>query len=137
MTDNKSEGSTSVLSLLKNFIVITPDQQARIEVADDRVYERLATDYDGFVGHKLISTFEFDKDWSNWEKHPHGDEIVVLLSGSVTLIIERDSCQQTVQLDYAGTFAVVPRDSWHTATTNTLSKLLFITPGENTQHRPV
>jgi mannose-6-phosphate isomerase-like protein (cupin superfamily) len=65
------------------FVVLSPDKVASIEAKDSTLYQRLVTDYDGFRGHELISCHEFDEDWSSWEIHPHGDEIVILLSGEV------------------------------------------------------
>jgi hypothetical protein len=41
---------------------------------------------------RLMSAFTFSEPWSTWERHPAGEELVLLLSGvaTVALPIERD-----------------------------------------------
>jgi oxalate decarboxylase/phosphoglucose isomerase-like protein (cupin superfamily) len=69
--------------------------------------------------------------------HPHGDEIVCLLSGAATMILEApDGSRSELQLTEPGSFAFVPRLHWHTARIASASSMLFITPGEGTTHRP-
>ena len=83
----------------------------------------------------LISEYAFTQDWPTWEMHPHGDEFVYLLSGSVTLLIERDSEVQTIALEGSGA-VVVPRGTWHTAKVRAPSRMLHVTRGEGTETRP-
>ncbi len=86
---------------------------------------------------RLMSSFSFDEDWNSWECHPHGDERVCLLSGSVDVVLQRDDHEDVIALQEAGAFALVPRGTWHTARTGTPSTLLFITRGEGTLHKPL
>ncbi|NJL57754.1 hypothetical protein HC928_23450 [bacterium] len=60
----------------QDFVVLSPDKKASIEHADGTLYERLDKTYPNFIGHELISCYEFEADWTSWEVHPHGDEIV-------------------------------------------------------------
>jgi mannose-6-phosphate isomerase-like protein (cupin superfamily) len=69
--------------------------------------------------------------------HPNGDEIVILLSGNVTFVLQLDSGEKRISLFESGSFALVPKSVWHTAKTNEKTKLLFITPGEGTQNRAI
>ncbi len=86
----------------------------------------------------LVSTAQYAADWPSWEMHPHGDEIVCLLAGSATMILEApDGSRSELALTEPGSFALVPRNHWHTAKIATASSMLFITPGEGTTHRPV
>lgn len=85
---------------------------------------------------RLMSLFRFDEDWSSWEMHPHGDELVLLLSGAATFVLEQDGEQTSCALDSPGSFVIVPCGTWHTAKTRSGASLLFITPGRGTQHRP-
>jgi mannose-6-phosphate isomerase-like protein (cupin superfamily) len=85
----------------------------------------------------LVTCFTHASDWQNWEMHPNGDEIVALMSGTVTVILEApDGTQTTVRLDQPGSFVYVPRGTWHTAKLQAPATMFFITPGEGTQHRP-
>ena len=83
----------------------------------------------------VISEFAFTEDWPNWEMHPHGDEFVYLLAGAVDLQLERGGQVVTIALDGSGA-AVVPRGVWHTAKVRSPSRMLHVTRGAGTEHRP-
>lgn len=85
---------------------------------------------------RLVMQFSFTEDWRSWEMHPKGDEIVLLISGSVTLVLERDGAEVAHRLDAPGAYVLVPRGVWHTARTTAPCTMLFVTPGEGTEHRP-
>jgi oxalate decarboxylase/phosphoglucose isomerase-like protein (cupin superfamily) len=70
-----------------------------------------------------------------WEMHPNGDEVVCLLSGSATFLLEKAGGTEEIALNKSGTYVLVPRGTWHTANTQAPCRMLFITPGEGTQHR--
>ena len=128
----KSSGSID-----RDFVVIGPDKEAFIERFDSTLYARLDRDYNGFKAHDLVSCYEFDRDWPSWEIHPNGDEIVILLSGKVTIVLQSDQGDQSIHLDKQGEFLIVPRNVWHTAQTANKTRMLFITPGEGTQNKDV
>ena len=87
---------------------------------------------------RLLSLFAFDGPWDNWEIHPNGDEIVLLLEGAALMTLEgADGQTDTVRLDSPGSFVLIARGTWHTARTDTQARMLFITDGEGTRHRPV
>ena len=100
------------------------------------VYEELDRDFQGFRGHVLLSCHTFKEDWSSWERHPAGDEIVCLLSGAATMILEEGGAEEAVRLEKAGEYVVVPKGTWHTARTSVSTTMLFVTPGEGTENRP-
>lgn len=83
----------------------------------------------------LMSEFAFTEDWPSWEMHPHGDEIVYLLSGALDLLLEREGGVETIVLEGSGA-VVVPRGVWHTARVRMPSRMLHLTRGEGTEHRP-
>jgi len=89
-----------------------------------------------FRNEYLVATSAFDCDWNNWECHPNGDEIVMLLSGRVTFVLETATGTRHEELTATGEYVRVPRDTWHTARTSTPTTMLFITAGEGTRHRP-
>ena len=72
-----------------------------------------------------------------WEMHPNGDEIVSLLSGSVTFLLQEAQGTQTIELDKNGEYVLVRKGTWHTAKTRGACRMLFLTPGEGTQHRQI
>ena len=42
-----------------------------------------------------------------------------------------------IELHDAGAFTIVPKGTWHTAKTTVPTKMLFITPGAGTEHKPI
>jgi quercetin dioxygenase-like cupin family protein len=90
---------------------------------------------DGDEG-RLVCVFEQPATWTTWERHPAGEEVVVLLSGRVDLIQELESGElRTIELA-AGQAAINPRGVWHTVDVHEPGEGLFITPGRGTEHRP-
>jgi len=69
------------------------------------------------------------------EMHPDGDEVLVLLSGSVTILLEDRDPPREVQLAPGQAF-IVPGGIWHRVVLSEPSQLLYITPGPGSQHRP-
>jgi quercetin dioxygenase-like cupin family protein len=89
---------------------------------------------DGSEG-RLVMMFEQASSWDSWERHPAGDEVVVLLSGRADLIQELDGRHQRVPM-VPGEAVVNPAGVWHTADVHEPGTILTITPGQGTAHRP-
>jgi mannose-6-phosphate isomerase-like protein (cupin superfamily) len=112
----------------------------RIDVVpvSDSFWEELAAGNHGELNQgRLMTAFKFSSPWSSWERHPAGEELVMLLSGNVTFRLELAEGVQEVVLDTPGEYVLVPPNTWHTATTNVATTVLFLTPGAGTEHRPV
>ncbi len=86
-------------------------------------------------GGRLVCTFHQGETWSTWERHPAGEELVMLLSGRVDLIQEIDGEHRRVEL-HPGMAVVNPPGVWHTADVHEPGMGLFITPGRGTEHKP-
>lgn len=126
----------AALNLSSTHLRLRSDLTTEALTVDDSFWPRLGSGQLGdFRNECLVASFSFDADWSSWEMHPAGDEIVCLLSGRATFVLERAQGQDTVELRAPGDFLVVPKGIWHTARTDEPCTMLFITPGENTQHR--
>lgn len=89
---------------------------------------------DGAEG-RLVAIFSFTEPWSSWEVHPEGEELVVCLSGRITLHQEVDGEAHSTELG-PGQALVNPKGVWHTADTDGPASALFVTAGKGTQHRP-
>jgi mannose-6-phosphate isomerase-like protein (cupin superfamily) len=125
-------------SLASTYLRLRPDASVEPLPVDATFWQRLATGQFGtFHNEYLVTSHAFETDWSMWEMHPKGDEIVCLLSGSVTFVLERVGGNQAVDLEESGAYIIVPRGTWHTAKTRGASRMLFITAGEGTQHRAI
>jgi mannose-6-phosphate isomerase-like protein (cupin superfamily) len=72
-----------------------------------------------------------------WEMHPHQDEMLYLLEGSITVILRSDPDQadgeQTLHVQ-AGEACIVPQGMWHRQVVVAPCTTLFLTP--ETLHRP-
>ena len=84
---------------------------------------------------RLVSVHTFDQSWDSWEKHPHGDELVLCLEGEITLIQELAPNKQKKTLLKAYEYAINPKNIWHTADAKARTTVLFITAGMGTQHK--
>jgi mannose-6-phosphate isomerase-like protein (cupin superfamily) len=83
---------------------------------------------------RLLAVFACDEDWGHWEMHPHGEEVLVLLSGTVTMVFEESGGSRDVELQ-PGRACIVPAGTWHRATVRVPGRLLAITYGRGTAHR--
>lgn len=124
--------------LENTYVRIRPDASVEPLHVDETFWQRLIS---GALGtfHKefLVSHHAFTQDWDSWEVHPNGDEIVCLLTGRVTMMMESPGENRTADLAHPGEFVIVPKGTWHTAKVLTPATMLFITAGEGTEHRPV
>jgi len=89
---------------------------------------------EGLAEGRLVAAFACKADWPHWEMHPHGEEILVLLSGKLTMVFDEAGGERHVELE-EGRACVVPRGTWHRAIVHTPGKLLGITYGRGTEHR--
>ena len=76
-----------------------------------------------------------DHDWTIWERHTAGDEVVVVLSGHMTLVQHLGDEPERIDLR-AGHAAINPRGVWHASDVHKRGQALFITAGRGTEHRP-
>jgi len=125
------------LDLASTFIVVEPDHRAVPVAVTPTIYEELDRVFDHFKGRMLVASFSFEADWPSWEIHPAGDEIVCLMSGEATMVLDRGGVEETVRLREPGSFVIVPKGTWHTARTTVPTTMLFVTPGEGTRNKPV
>lgn len=92
-----------------------------IEGGAEDAFAELAAYRDGaiYVGHYSGS--------SEWERHSNGDEIVMALEGSTTIILRANSDDERILLG-AGDVIVVPKGIWHRFEDSKDLKVLTVTP---------
>lgn len=88
---------------------------------------------DGADG-RLVMVGVQDANWTHWERHPAGDELVVALSGRQIIIQEIEGEQRRIDVR-AGQAVINGRGVWHTSDVVEPGRVLFITPGRGTEHR--
>lgn len=84
---------------------------------------------------RLITSFEMSSDWDVWEMHPVGDEVIMVTEGEVRFHLDADGAVSELDVG-APHYIVVPAGTWHTADALGTARLVVITWGEGTQHRP-
>jgi quercetin dioxygenase-like cupin family protein len=80
-----------------------------------------------FAEGRVMCVSDYTATWSWWERHPVGDELVLVLSGGVEFLLKTDSWLQSVAME-PGQAAVVPAGVWHRAVIPIASRMLFVTP---------
>lgn len=124
-----------VRKLTSTFVVTGPDQSAETVDVTDTLWSDLDARFGEFEGRSLISCFEFSEAWPTWEMHPAGDEFVCLLDGDVEFTLALPEGDETVRLSEPGSFVIVPKGTWHTASPSRPTRMLFVTPGQGTENR--
>jgi mannose-6-phosphate isomerase-like protein (cupin superfamily) len=84
---------------------------------------------------RLLTVLTMAGNWTNWEMHPAGDELLFMLEGSATFVLDLHEGVREVALN-AGRLLVIPKGVWHTAKMSGPARLLAITAGLGTQHKP-
>ena len=129
---------TRAENILGTYVHVTDDGRAGAIPVGESFWSDLATGKLAQLDQgRLMSAFTFDAAWSTWERHPAGEELVMLLAGSAVVLLEADDGERSVELRVPGDFVLVPANTWHTAKTDVETTMLFLTPGAGTEHRPV
>ncbi len=71
--------------------------------------------------------------FSEWERHPHGDEMVQVLEGETCLVLLIDN-EEVPNKIKAGELLIVPQNIWHRFESPKGVKILTITP-QPTDHQ--
>ena len=126
---------TQAFSLDSTYIHLQPDESALSMEGGAKFWAGIAGRHDLDHG-RLMGSTEQSADWDHWERHPAGEEILVLMSGELELVLDTDGGEQRAVLEPGQTF-IVPKGVWHRGIVKKPGKLMFITPGAGTEHRPV
>lgn len=92
-------------------------------------------DSDGTEG-RLVSMHSFSEAWDVWEMHPQGSEVVLCITGTITLHQENAEGSLTTTTLSPSEYAINQPGVWHTADVEEAATVLFITSGIGTQIRP-
>jgi len=87
------------------------------------------------AGGAMVAVYPMKADWPHWEMHPRGDEVLVLLDGRLELILDEPGGERRVRFG-PGQTVVIPAGVWHRALVPEPGRLLGITFGDGTEHRP-
>ena len=114
------------------YVQLTDDGRAHTIVVDDDFWTRI-DERPALHGGRLLCAFDVARgEGDHSEMHPAGDEILICTAGAIEIVIEDD----VVALG-PGDACVVPRATWHRIRSARGGRMISLTPGEGTQHRPV
>jgi mannose-6-phosphate isomerase-like protein (cupin superfamily) len=82
---------------------------------------------------RLVMAFPMVEHWDGWEMHPGGDEIILVTEGAVR--IHTDPGRSPVEV-HAPHHVVMPAGTWHTMDVIEPARIVTITWGAGTSHRP-
>ena len=77
---------------------------------------------------------DVSQDMGHWEMHPHGEEMLICLSGAVAVVEETESGERVTDLS-AGQVYAVQRGLWHRILVHQPGRMMHLTWGEGTEHR--
>lgn len=132
------------IDLSQNYMMLEPDGASAVLPGGRLFWEQLMSGNPSDPGirrliesehARLLTVLSMDADWTVWEMHPIGDELLFMLDGEATFRLELPQGVREIQL-VAGRLLVVPKGVWHTAKVSKPSRLLTITAGHGSQHRP-
>ena len=117
------------------YVYLATDGRGQTTPGGERFWSLPSAEMAKFEDGWLVSEFVCSEDWKNWEMHPQAEEFVYLLSGDIEFIQEGPSGTTATRITGRGA-VLVPRGVWHTALVFAPSRMLFVTMGGGTQHRP-
>jgi mannose-6-phosphate isomerase-like protein (cupin superfamily) len=122
-----AERPSSAIDLSAAVVHLRRDGSATAKVSPPGPPERI----DGYsIGAPVLS----QEPPHDGEMHPDGDEILFLVSGSVTVVLEDSEPAREVSLR-PGQAIIVPRGVWHRVRLNQPSQVVHVTPGPGGDHR--
>ena len=78
---------------------------------------------------------DIGEDMGHWEMHPNGEEMLICLSGALR-VVEEHAAEKIIELP-AGHVHCVQRGLWHRILVQKPGRIVHITWGDGTEHRPL
>ena len=121
----------------KSVAITINDEFSRVKFLKDRTPE--TTNEEAKDAFALLSEYRDGgiyvahySGFSEWERHPKGDEFVQVLGGETTLILLDGNLEQRNNLSF-GQMLVIPKGVWHRFESPDGVKVMTITP-QSTEH---
>lgn len=106
-----------------NIVPVGPDFWSTIDDRDDLAVGR------------LVMAGDVTDDWDIWEMHPAGDELILVTAGRVRVHTEREGRVATTAVG-APHLVVMSAGTWHTLDVIEPARVVTVTSGAGTEHRP-
>jgi len=127
---------TDAFNPTTTFVHLEPDGRAEPIPVTPQFWDDLTTGRRAADGWLVTRTSSLT-DWTQWEMHPAGEEVILLTAGIADIVLEAQSSEEGVRLTVEQPMLIVPRGIWHTARVVEPATMTFITFGKDTQHRAI
>ena len=124
------------LDLATTYMWIDDDGGATRAPFTPDFWPSLITGQTAAAGRWLLGAGRSDTSPLTWDRHPNGECVIILLSGSIDVVLDESSGERVAALRAAGDTCVIPRGVWHRQIVNEPSNRIFLTAGEGTDMRP-
>ncbi len=125
----------SAFDLREHYLHLDNDGGAEAVEGGPVFWRRLMSGEIGFDG-RLVTASDLTEDTAHWEMHPAGEELLLCQSGRFEVRLDSPDGEAIVELG-AGQAFVVPRGAWHRLRVHEPGRVIFMTWGEGTRHRPL
>jgi mannose-6-phosphate isomerase-like protein (cupin superfamily) len=116
------------------YVHLAPSGASEIDTSGD-FWGDLASGRKVYPG-RIAMVLAMTGDFPHWERHPAGEELVMMLSGRMDVILEEPEGERAVPLG-PGEAVLVPAGVWHRGVVHEPGEALFVTEGEGTEHKPI
>lgn len=136
MTIQSSQGRAAAMDLADTCVFLRHDLSAQTHPKTgaflrDAVSSRAFSK--GFVLALFCAATAEDVHYPVWERHPGGEEILICISGRLSVEVRNDAGEDLVPLPARSVF-VVPAGAWHRVVVHEQSVVIAITPRHGTVH---
>jgi quercetin dioxygenase-like cupin family protein len=116
------------------YVHLHTDAEVHLEPLTDDFWPSISERTDLHTG-RLVTGIGTAGDWTVWEMHPEGDELIIVTEGSCRFHLD-DGSEVTEHVVTAPQFVLVPKGVWHTMDEIDAGRAVVVTWGAGTQHRP-
>ena len=117
------------------FIALSKDNALSVLDIGNEKWRGAVKKVDGYVLSILTITEDKMLHPDLWERHTNGDEFLYVISGEIKITSAQP--QMTSSELCSGQGCIVPKGEWHRLNLITPATLLFLTPTQNTERKPV
>lgn len=125
--------------LTDTYLILDPDSNVEQVEGGGPFWARLASDHRLVAqldDSRLVSAYRTTDDWTNWERHPAGEEVIIATGGRFAIRTEDpDSAASATIVLHDGQTIIMPAGVWHTVDVDEPGVMLTITAGKGTEHR--
>ena len=128
------EAKPRAFDLRQAYLNLDNDGAAATVEGGAAFWRRLMTGETRYEG-RLVTASDLVEDMSHWEMHPKGEELLFCHAGRFEVLLEGPDGEASADLG-TGQALVVPRGTWHRLRVREPGRVIFVTWGQGTRHRP-